>query len=116
MGSDYNLDWDECVEDVLEPGDVVFLQRVTPRGHRPYYALSHDPTRTNQSFKPVLYGWCGSTDGTSVEALGLVEVTKTTRYANVSPTHFRRLDSTETSKALAEKGWEEVDRILYRVG
>lgn len=56
----------------LRAGDTVFVAWVSDEHgrFRPHTAVSLTPWRTNMSREEVEEGWCGSTDGVEVEALG----------------------------------------------
>lgn len=62
-------------DDRLAVGDSGFLiERSNPVQGWRRYSLESLPAHTNQSRQPRLYGWCGTTDDVSVQALGMAQV------------------------------------------
>ena len=58
------------------PGDYYLVKRTFyMRGGGPdRYALHDDPPRTNQSYEPREFGWCGTTNDVAVYGCGRVRV------------------------------------------
>jgi hypothetical protein len=59
---------------IAQVGGVYFLARYAPLEKAEQWTLSETPTRTNMSLQVKLVGWCGNTNGVSVDAHGLARV------------------------------------------
>ena len=88
-------------------GDVGFLVEVyLESANATKWRLRDTPPRTNQSLEPRIAGWCGSTNGCSVQARGMARVTAT----NVAGDRMRieRLSGAELATALEDAGYPEL--------
>lgn len=106
----------DTIDGELAPkGTILFLTKTTPERGTPRRDLCDRPLRTNQGNVPILRGWAGVTNGTVREALGLVEVVRTTRLFDVGSSHYRILDTEEAELALTKLGWREYDGQLIEL-
>lgn len=86
-------------------GDVKFLVKVSPQEREDFYTLLDRPPCTNMSNKPMLYGWCGSTNNVSIYGKGMCRVTKVTAAGRAL---VERLEDDELADALEAAGWPEL--------
>lgn len=93
-------------DDTLTVGQVGFLVR---RHHNlngwTRYELRDHPAKTNMSFEPRLYGWCGSNYDISTDAEGMASVEKVAKNGRA---YVRELEGDELVAALEELGYPEL--------
>lgn len=96
--------WIDC--DYVTTGTVGFLieSANAVAGFR-NYDLSDRPARTNLSNEPRLHGWCGSYNGITTYARGLVRVTKVLRNGRAQVTS---VPDDELEDALDKLGYPEL--------
>lgn len=82
-------------------GDVGFLVNTShdTKGWDTYQLRQHPP-KTNQSFEPRVYGWCGTTNGVACYGRGLARVEK---VAGNGRAYVRHLTAEEATKLLNEE-------------
>ncbi len=88
-------------------GETEFLieRSDTMRRGRDSLGLSNRPAHTNQSHKPRLYGWCGTTDDVAVYARGVWRVTKIAKNGRAQ---VEKLTGPELATALETLGYPEL--------
>lgn len=93
-------------DETLSVGDVGFLVGFsnTVKGST-RYALRDTPAYTNQSHRPLLYGWCGTWNDLSTNACGMVRVE---RVAKNGRALVRQLEGAELTAALDDLGYPEL--------
>lgn len=90
----------------LAAGDAGFLieRSNAAQGWR-RYSLESLPAHTNQSRRPRLYGWCGTTDDVSVQAQGMAQVV---RVAGNGRALVEPLAGADLRAALEKLGYPEL--------
>lgn len=86
-----------------QTGFLIELSHATKGWTR--YDLRDHPPKTNQSFRPMLYGWCGSYNDVSTHGCGMARVE---RVAKNGRAFVRELTGDELAAALEEFGYPEL--------
>lgn len=93
-------------DDRLTVGDFGFLVHIeNPVKRTEHYELRDTPPTTNQSYQPVLNGWCGSYNNTSTYGRGMWKVERMARNGRA---FVRELEGDDLAAALEEFGYPDL--------
>jgi len=98
--------WIGTESDAFTAGQTGFLVKIehATKGWTRYDLRGHPP-KTNQSFKPMLYGWCGSFNDVSTFGRGMAVVE---RVAKNGRAFVRELAGEELHAALDDFGYPDL--------
>lgn len=98
--------WIGNESDAFTVGQVGFLVEIShaTKGWTRYEVREHPP-KTNQSFKPMLRGWCGSYNDVSTYGLGMVRVERVTKNGRA---FVRELTGGDLVHALDDLGYPDL--------
>ena len=98
--------WIGTEHDTFTAGQTGFLVEISHnlKGWTRHELRDHPP-KTNQSFKPMLYGWCGTFNDVATYGKGMAVVT---RVAKNGRALVRELTGDELSAALDDFGYPDL--------
>jgi hypothetical protein len=108
---DWSAMWIGGDDDQFNVGDVGFLVNTYHETKQwDTHRLRQHPPKTNQSFQPRLYGWCGTTNGVACYGMGLAQVVKVAKNGRA---YVKHLSAEEATKLLNDElGYPElVDQL-----
>ena len=98
--------WIGTEGDTFTVGETGFLVEITHTTNGwTRFSLRDHPPKTNQSFKPMLHGWCGSYNDVSTFGRGMARVE---RVAKNGRAFVRELTGDELVAALEDFGYPDL--------
>lgn len=93
---DWTTKWIGGEDDTFKVGDVGFLVNTYHETKLwDVYKLRQHPPKTNQSFQPRVYGWCGTTNGVACNGYGLARVVKVAKNGRAMVKHLSAEEATQ---------------------